>query len=343
MKPKHIFSAVIIHITLYLLPITSFAQDIHFSQFNSSPQNLNPSQAGLFDGDWRFVGNHRSQWSAIPVPYKTYSLSTDTRLKKEIKGGTPGIGLLINTDKAGDSKFTTTQIALSAAYIKKLDTDSTHIVSIGIQPGFTTKSFNTNALTFDNQYDGDNYNPALSSGENFIKMRLIYFDVGGGATYLWRKSQRKQAGFGASILHLNKPKQSFFSDATIRLDMKTTINGIAQFPVAAQLDILPSVMHQRQGRYKETIVGLFGKYYLTPVNGAVTAISLGAFYRVKDAFIAKANMEYRNFNVGLSYDVNNSKLITATNNRGGFEISIIYIFKKEIRFIAKKRVCPIYM
>lgn len=343
MNSKRIFLSVIIHITLYLLHFTSFAQDIHFSQFNSSPQNLNPSQTGLFDGDWRFVGNHRSQWSAIPVPYKTYSLSTDTRLKKEIKGGTPGLGLLINTDKAGDSKFTTTQIALSAAYIKKLDNDSTHIISIGIQPGFTTKSFNTNALTFDNQYDGDNYNPALSSGENFIKMRLTYFDIGGGATYLWRKSQRKQAGFGAAILHLNKPKQSFFSDAAIRLDMKTTINGIAQFPVAAQLDIIPSVMHQRQGRYKETIVGLFGKYYLTPVNGAITAISLGAFYRVKDAFIAKANMEYRNFNVGLSYDVNNSKLITATNNRGGFEISIIYIFKKEIRFIAKKRVCPIYM
>jgi type IX secretion system PorP/SprF family membrane protein len=343
MKPKILFQVIIIPVTFYLLPIISFAQDIHFSQFNSSPQNLNPAQTGMFDGDWRFVGNHRSQWSAIPVPYKTYSLSTDTRLNKSIKGGTPGLGLLINTDKAGDSKFTTTQVAVSASFIKKLDADSTHIVSVGVQPGFTTKSFNLNALTFDSQYDGDNYNAALGSGENFPKMRITYFDMGAGANYLWRKSSRKQAGIGAALLHLNRPKQSFFNDPTIRLDMKTTINGIVQFPVAAQLDVIPSVMYQRQGKYKETVVGVFGKYYLTPVNGAITAVSLGAFYRVKDAVIAKINMEYRNFNVGLSYDVNNSKLVAATNNRGGFEISIIYIFKKEVIFVAKKRVCPVYM
>lgn len=343
MKIKNIAIVLGVVLISHISNLNTFAQDIHFSQFNSSPQNLNPSQTGLFDGDWRFVGNHRNQWSVIPVPYKTYSVSADTRLKKSFKGSTPGLGLLVNTDKAGDSKFTTTQVAISAALIKKLDTDSTHFISIGIQPGFTTKSFDINALTFDNQYDGDSYNPALGSGENFAKMRISYFDIGGGATYLWRKSNRKQAGLGVALMHLNKPKQSFFSDPTIRLDMKTTINGIVQFPVAAKLDIVPSFMYERQGKYKETVAGLFGKYYLQPVNGAITAISLGAFYRMKDAVIAKINMEYRNFNVGFSYDVNNSKLVEASNKRGGFEISVIYIFKKEIPFVAKKRVCPIYM
>lgn len=321
----------------------SFAQDIHYSQFNSSPQNLNPAQTGVFDGDWRFVGNHRSQWSAIPVPYKTYSIAADTRLKKKIKGGLPGLGILINTDKAGDSKFSTTQLAFSANYIKQLTDDSTHFISVGVQPGFTTKSFNTNALTFDSQYNGDAYDPSLGSGETFDKNRISYFDMGAGANYLWRKSNRKQAGFGFGMLHLNKAKQSFFSDGDIRLDIKTTVNGIYQFPVAAQIDLLPSVLYQKQGKYKETVLGLFGKYYLQPVGGLTTALSVGAFYRVKDAVIAKVNMEYRNFNVGLSYDINSSKLIEATNRKGGFEVSIIYIFKKEVPFVAKKRVCPIYM
>ncbi len=321
----------------------SFAQDIHFSQFNASPQNLNPSQTGMFDGEWRFAGNQRSQWAAIPVPYKTYSISTDTRLKMKLKNGVPALGLLVNTDKAGDSKFSTTQVYVSAAYIKKLGTDSTQLISIGLQPGFTTKSFNINALTFDNQYDGDNYNSALGSGENFSKTRITYFDLGGGLTYLWRKTQRTQASIGLSAFHLNMPKQSFFNDKDIRLDIKTTINGIAEFPAAAQFDLLPTFLYQRQGKFKETVVGLFGKYYLMPVNGAVTAFSLGGFYRLKDAFIVAANMEYRNFNVGLSYDVNTSKLTEATNNKGGFEISVIYIFKKEVIFVAKKRVCPIYM
>ena len=249
----------------------------------------------------------------------------------------------MNTDKAGDSRFSTTQVFVSGAYIKKIGADSTHFVSIGFQPGFTTKSFDINALTFDNQYDGDNYNAGISSGENFSKTRINYLDLGGGLTYLWKKTQRTQASVGFSAFHLNMPKQSFFNDKDIRLDVKTILNGIVQFPVAAQLDVLPSVMYQRQGKYKETVLGLFGKYYLQPFNGMTTALSLGAFYRMKDAFIVVANMEYRNFNVGISYDVNTSKLTEATNNRGGFEISVIYIFKKEVPFIAKKRVCPIYM
>jgi len=319
------------------------AQDIHYSQYNASPQNLNPGQTGLFDGDWRFAGNYRSQWSSIPVPYKTFSLAADTRLKTKLVNDVPAAGLVVNNDRSGDSKFTTTQVFVSGSYIKKLTKDSANFLSFGIQPGITTKSFDLNALTFDNQYDGDQYNAALASGESFDKTRITYFDLGAGLSYLWQKTNRTKINVGASFFHINRPKQSFFSNSEIKLDMKTTISGIVQFPVAAKLDVLPSFMYQRQGKFQETVLGVFGKYYLKPVDGVPTAVSLGGFYRVKDAFILAANMDYRSFNVGLSYDVNISKLKEASNRRGGFEISVIYIFKKIVPFIAKKRVCPIYM
>jgi type IX secretion system PorP/SprF family membrane protein len=321
----------------------SVAQDIHYSQFNASPKNLTPAQTGLFDGDWRFVGNYRSQWSAIPVPYKTFSLASDTRLKTKLKNDIPAAGLVINTDQAGDSRFTTLQVLVSGAYIKKLTEDSTNFISLAIQPGFTTKSFNINALTFDNQYNGDVFDKSLNSGENFSKTRITYFELGGGVAYLWRKTARKQVNIGVSALHLNRPKQSFFGDDEIKLDVKTCVSGLAEFPVAEKIDVIPTFLYQSQGKFKETVVGGFGKYYLKPVNGITTAVSLGAFYRLKDAFIMVANMDYKNFNVGISYDVNTSKLIAATNQRGGFEVSVIYIFKKVVPFIAKKRVCPIYM
>jgi type IX secretion system PorP/SprF family membrane protein len=234
-------------------------------------------------------------------------------------------------------------VFLSGSYIKKLDKDSTHFATIAIQPGFTTRSFNVSALTFDEQWDGDSYNASIPNTENFSKTRITYADMGAGLAYLWRKTARTQVGAGVSFLHLNRPKQSFFENDDIRLDVKTSISALAQFPVAAQVDVLPTVLYQRQGKFQETVLGVSGKYYLNPVNGATTAISLGGFYRMKDAFIMSAGMEYRNFNVGLSYDVNTSRLREATNSRGGFEISVIYIFKKAVPFIAKKRVCPIYM
>jgi len=326
------------------------AQDIHLLQYNSSPQNLNPAQTGLFNGDWRFVGNYRTQWSAIPVPYNTYSISTDTRINKlpasienYFKTITPAIGLLVNTDKAGDSKLSTTQIYLSAAVIKKLTKDSTHFISIGIQPGITTKSFNTASLTFDKQYNGNNYDAGLSNGENFGNTSITYFDIGTGAVYYWEKTARKKANIGFSAFHLTTPKQSFLNNNTINLDVKTNMSGIASFPVSPKVDVIPSFLFQRQGKFHETDIGLFGKYYLTPIDGMITAVSLGAFYRAKDAWVMVANMDYKNFNVGVSYDVNTSQLKVATNNRGAFELSVIYIFKKIIPFVAKKRVCPVYM
>jgi type IX secretion system PorP/SprF family membrane protein len=319
------------------------SQDIHYSQFNSSPKNLTPAQTGLFDGDWRFVGNYRSQWAAVPVPYKTFSLASDTRLKTNLKNDVPAVGLVINTDKAGDSKFTTLQVLASGAYIKKLTADSTHFISLAIQPGITTRSFNVNALTFDNQYNGDVYDKTLPSGENFTNTRITYFDIGGGAAYLWRKNARNQINVGLSLLHINRPKQSFFANDEIKLDMKTTLSGLAEFPIAEKLDAIPTFMYQTQGKFKETVLGGFGKYYLKPIGGFTTAVSAGAFYRMKDAFILTANMDYKNFNVGISYDINTSRLIAATNRRGGFEVSVVYIFKKVPPFIAKKRVCPIYM
>jgi type IX secretion system PorP/SprF family membrane protein len=319
------------------------AQDIHYSQFNAAIQNLSPAQTGLFDGDWRFNGNFRSQWAAIPVPYKTFSVASDTRIKTTSQNGVPAAGLLINADQAGDSKFTTLQVMLSGAYIKKLNNDSTHFLSIAIQPGITTRSFNVNALSFDAQYNGDAYDKSLPSQENFPKQRLTYLDIGGGLAYLWKKSNRQLANISFSALHLNRASQSFFENKEVQLDIKTNVSVLAAFPVAEKVDLIPTVLYQTQGKFKECVAGGFGKYYLKPIDGLTTAVSLGAFYRLKDAVIVAANMDYKNYTIGISYDVNTSRLTAATNQRGGFELSVIYIFKKIAPFVAKKRVCPIFM
>ena len=66
-----------IAIFLVLGFFTIKAQDIHFSLWDMSPLNLNPAMTGQFDGDYRFNGNHRNQWSSVTVPFTTYSLSGD--------------------------------------------------------------------------------------------------------------------------------------------------------------------------------------------------------------------------------------------------------------------------
>ena len=89
------------------------AQDIHFSQYNLSPLNLNPSLTGAFQGDLRFIGNHRNQWSSVSNPYATFGFSFE---KKKLFKLPISFGFQINQDRAGDSKLNTFQINPSVSY-----------------------------------------------------------------------------------------------------------------------------------------------------------------------------------------------------------------------------------
>src|SRR5688572_2302476 len=59
--------SIVILMMMLCFSFSLLAQDIHFSQYNSSPMNYNPGLTGFFNGDYRFSSNYRNQWSAIPV------------------------------------------------------------------------------------------------------------------------------------------------------------------------------------------------------------------------------------------------------------------------------------
>jgi type IX secretion system PorP/SprF family membrane protein len=321
------------------------AQDIHFSQFDASPLNLNPAFTGLFDGDFRITGNHRNQWSAVPVPYSTFSFAGEMRGLIKKSRDTYGAGLIINTDKAGDSQFSTKQVNLALSYIKVLNGDSTRFLSFGMQPGMTTRGFNTSKLTFDNQYDGDSYDPSLSSGENFTTTKMTYFDLSAGTNFLMKIKPRMNFNIGAAFMHILQPRQSFYLDGITKLDPKIAFHSNFQLPVSATMDVVPSVLYEKQGKFSETVLGAQVRFLLKSdkSDGPETAFMTGVYYRAKDAVIAYAGYTMNRITLGMSYDVNTSGLHPAVNGRGGYEISIIYTHARYIPYVAKKRVCPVYM
>ncbi|NCP46666.1 MAG: type IX secretion system membrane protein PorP/SprF, partial [Flavobacteriales bacterium] len=67
-------------------------QDVHFSQFFSSPLTLNPANAGIYNGDLRAIMNYRSQWGSISEPFVTMAASVDFPVLKKMKGGMFGLG-----------------------------------------------------------------------------------------------------------------------------------------------------------------------------------------------------------------------------------------------------------
>jgi hypothetical protein len=57
MKKLKIFMYVFV-----LIAIQSKAQDPNFSQFFSSPLNINPALTANINADWRAIANFRDQW-----------------------------------------------------------------------------------------------------------------------------------------------------------------------------------------------------------------------------------------------------------------------------------------
>lgn len=322
----------------FLLLATSFSygQDIHFSQFYNSPLNLNPSLVGGFEGDFRLVANQRSQWSAVTTPYSTYGLSVDA---SQIFNSPVGVGLSAYQDKAGDSDFSTFQIALGLSYTILLG-DSSHGISLGAQPSFTQRSINYDKLQFDNQYNGSFYDADLSNGESFANNGRTYFNLNAGANWSYKIAQRKEVGFGFSMFNILRPQQTFFNE-NIPLNQRFVLNANALFRISDKIDALPNIIWQKQNKFQETIFGGQGKYHLN--KGHYKALYAGVWYRNSDATYFNIGMDYRNFHVGISYDLNLSSLKVASNHRGGFEFALIYIFERYRPDMRRYKSCPDYI
>jgi type IX secretion system PorP/SprF family membrane protein len=320
----------------------SFAQDIHFSQFNMSPLNLNPAFTGFYDGEYRFGANYRTQWRTVPVPYNTFSGMADLRKPfTKIQGDYTGIGFLFNNDISGDGHYGTTQLYIPLSYIKKIKNDSTLLLSFGLQPGISNIGFRTNKLTYDNQYDGDAYNPALSSGENYAQQARTYFDVNSGIAAQYLIKQRASVTAAFNFSHLTHPRVSYYKNDEIRLDLKSAAYLNFTYPVSLNLDLVTDVLFESQGKYRETVVGERVNYWINSKENQ--SVNAGLYYRTGDAVIARLGYEHKAWQFGMSYDVNTSGFKAATNKKGAIEFSLIYIFRKDKLFVPKKRVCPVYM
>src|SRR5215212_8330882 len=80
---------------------SSFAQDIHFSQFFQAPLLRNPSLAGIYTGDIRVQGVYRDQWNSVTNAYKTASIDAEYKTSIGKMDDFITLGLQVLYDKAG--------------------------------------------------------------------------------------------------------------------------------------------------------------------------------------------------------------------------------------------------
>jgi type IX secretion system PorP/SprF family membrane protein len=256
-----------------------------------------------------------------------------------------GIGIMAMTDKTANGILTSNYFALSTAYHKAVDEDGMHQVSVGFQGTYANKILDGPRLHFLDglQIDGT-FLPSSTEPVNLQVVTTSYFDMNAGVLYNGSLNGTNAVYFGASMYHLNQPKESFLGVDNITVPTRITVHGGGYFPSASSGQTwYVSALYSRQATATELVFGGALELSASTDDNKPVNVYIGAWSRlnnVSDALIPYVGLDYGSFNLGLTYDVNISDFKVATQTRGGMEISLVYIFKQTDGSSKEKVQCP---
>jgi type IX secretion system PorP/SprF family membrane protein len=326
-------------------------QDPHFSQFYNAQTFTNPAFMGAYEGTMRGTINYRGQWNSVldGNGFQTFAGSYDTRFQVS-RTDHMALGINILNDQSGVGNFNTFRTHLGGSYQKLLGrggrrykrTRNDQYINVGFQAGVGQHRFDPN-LWFSNQFDATKNQIDLSaaSGEpSFSRTTNLYMDVNAGLLWYALLGDNKSVHAGAALLHANAPNIRFRQDNSFGeiLKWRWVMQAGAELPFTDALSILPSIIYQRQGPSQMTVTGANLRFNRR--DWREVALRMGAWARLSnylnkgqlmDALILTSVLETEKLNFGLSYDINVSKLKTASNFRGAFELSVTYIQPQERR------------
>lgn len=317
------------------------SQDLHFSQFMNNPLLTNPANTGFNpDYDYRVGGSYRNQWWTLPVPYKTVSLWGDMQISREsIPNGWLGIGGVLLNDVAGNGGLTSTKMYGSIAYHQELGEN--HLLSAGFNIGFASKRIDLQNFKWENQWNGKFFDSNVGSGEQFAYSQIGYMDVQVGLNYAYFPNENVYFNAGVSLMHLNTPRESFFSEdvSNNRVPMRYNMFANLSYKVNDQWIISPNIYYSQQASSAEFVGGLMAQYNLS--GGGETQVLGGGYFRPGDAAIGMVGLEWNATRLTFSYDATISNVKNYNNGNGAIEFSLIKFGAFSMRSPRDSR-CPAF-
>ena len=323
--------------------LISFGQDIHLSQFFEAPLLRNPSLAGIYTGDVRVQGVYRDQWNSVTNAYRTGSFNAEYKMPVGKGDDFITAGAQVLFDKAGTVGLTTTHLLPALNYHKSLSNEKPMYLSLGFMGGMVRRSIDISKMTTDDQYQGG-FDPSRPTGESLNSPNFTSWDASVGMSFntAFGPRQSNSLFFGAAYHHLTKPTNSFYGRTESELNPKYVFSAGVRLNVDDYSYFIIQADQSVQGPFNETIGGALYSYKLGyDLEKPDYVVSAGAFLRWKDALIPVIKIEKAPISLAISYDVNVSQLKTASQGRGGFELSIAYVgFIDRYNSSKYKTLCP---
>ncbi len=172
--------------------------------------------------------------------------------------------------------------------------------------------------------------------DNIDELKISYQDHVGGVYFKSKMNRTDLLEIGFSVGNIGSPNTSLLSggvpDSTVAPSPRSEspLKFIGQASYRALLNdkfaLKPIFFMQTLGQATEIVAQIIGEYLINPEKQIVLRTGLG--YRFSDALQLIVGMDFKdNIKVTFGYDINLSKLSSASNGIGGFELSAVYIGK----------------
>jgi len=314
---------IVLLLLVHLLFFHGTAQDLHFSQFMNSPLTTNPANTGFIpEADYRIGVHYRSQWTSVPVPFKTSSVFGDFQVfRNRLQNGWMGAGFVVLNDVAGRGNLRSNKVYGSLAYHQMLGLSG--LLSAGFNAGYVNKRIDITKFTFDNQWNGKFFDAALNNGEALLQNpNVSYFDLQAGLNYAFFPNEETYINAGISVHHLNQPRETFFTNSGNQVPRRYIgfLNG--SFKLNDDWIINPNTYFSSQAKANEWVTGFNAAYNVTG-NGSFVLIA-GGYLRWQDAGIAMIGFEKNNIRFTFTYDATTSSLGRFNGTQGAYEFSLMH-------------------
>ena len=124
-------------------------------------------------------------------------------------------------------------------------------IGAGFQATYGQKRLDNSKLLFEDQLTPFGFTGVSADIFNTDNLNISYFDVNAGIIYTGSTSDRNNYYVGASVYHINRPKESF-KGGNWNISQRATINAGGYFPVSDLLTLHTSGIYQLQSKASET-------------------------------------------------------------------------------------------
>ena len=316
----------ILYTVCCLLGIESRAQDPSFSQFFSSPLNINPALTGNIHSDWRIISNFRHQQLASTAPYisgslcmeKKWNAGNETSVQEANRFGA---GLMMMYDKVMNGALKSNYASANLSYtILVNDMNRKHEISFGVAGIYGNRRINQEGLYFEEQFNGNEFHSNLPTGESGLFNMKAYVSASAGLVY-HIYSDISSLDFGISGFHLNRPRQTFIKDENQFLPRRYVAHANYEHFLNEEWVLNCNSIYQEQGKTNYLSIG-GGVGYFLPSEKEMFFMS-GFWYWSKKAFIPYISAGYGNFQFGISYDIAAAQLTGASLRQNILEFTLI--------------------